>query len=402
MSKRTPGKPVAARLHFAAPHIEGFTGWLRANGYTSSSTIETIRLLAGWSDWMHRHRFGLDNIAEGVEAANKAFKGKKSVRRHASAGRLFVDYLREVGHLPAPGPKPTPAQRWPIISRFRDWARQQRGMADTTLDLWERPIIDCLKTLGDDPKAYTAQALRDFMLERAKRYRIGRLKTYAVALRGYLRFLIATGRCPTGREYAIPSIADWKLATIPRYLVAADIDRVIAACGGARRLRDRAIVLILARLGLRASEVANLKIGDIDWSRGRIAITATKSRRADWLPLTQEVGDAIVAYLEHVRPRHRSRQLFLTEFAPIGPITRITIKCLVARALTRAGVKSAHRGAHVLRHSAATAMLRSGVSLAGVGTVLRHRSPDMTMHYAKVDFALLSEIAQPWIGRLPC
>ncbi len=118
--------------------------------------------------------------------------------------------------------------------------------------------------------------------------------------------------------------------------------------------------------------------------------------------MTQEVGDAIVAYLEHARPRHRARQLFLTEFAPIGPITRITIKCLVARALTRAGVKSAHRGAHVLRHSAATAMLRSGVSLAGVGTVLRHRSPDMTTHYAKVDFGLLSEIAQPWIGRLPC
>jgi integrase/recombinase XerD len=402
MTKRKVAKPVAPRQHFTKPYVEGFERWLRSTGYTSSSTVETIRLLAGWSHWMHRHRFRFDNIVAGLEASNTAFKGKKSVRRHASAGRLFVRYLREEGTLPYLSPPPTQAERWPIIAVFRAWAREQRGMANTTLDLWERPIIDLLKTLGDDPQTYTAAALRDFMLERAKRYRIGRLKTYAVALRGYLRFLIATGRCPIGREYAIPSIADWKLATIPRYLVAADIDRVIAACGGKRRLRDRAIVLLLVRLGLRAGEVANLKISDIDWARGRIAICAVKSRRAEWLPLTQEVGDAIVAYLEDARPRHRSGRLFLTEFAPISPITRITIKCLVARALTRAGVASAHRGAHVLRHSAATAMLRSGVSLAGVSTVLRHRSADMTMHYAKVDLDLLTEIAQPWIGRLPC
>lgn len=401
MSKRI-AKPVAPRLHFSKPHVEGFTRWLRRHGYTASSTIETIRLLAGWSDWMHRHRFGLDNIAVGLEVANKAFMGKKSVRRYASAGRLFVRYLREEGILPSLPAPPGRAEPWPVVAVFRGWAREQRGMANTTLDLWERPIIDLLKTLGDDPTTYTAAALRDFMLERAKRYRIGRLKTYAVALRGYLRFLIATGRCPIGREYAIPSIADWKLATIPRYLVASDVERVIAACSGKRRLRDRAIVLLLARLGLRAGEVANLKISDIDWARGRVAICGTKSRRAEWLPLTQDVGDAIVAYLEGNRPRHRSRQLFLTEFAPIGPITRITIKCLVARALTRARVVSAHRGAHVLRHSAATAMLRSGVSLAGVSTVLRHRSHDMTMHYAKVDLGLLTEIAQPWIGRLPC
>ncbi len=133
----------------------------------------------------------------------------------------------------------------------------------------------------------------------------------------------------------------------------------------------------------------------------RIAI-AGKSKREEWLPLTQEVGDAIIAYIEQARPRLPTSRLFSSDLAPIRPLTRVAVRCIVRRALLRAGIKSAHRGAHVLRHSAATAMLRQGISLSGVGAVLRHRSPGMTQHYAKVDFGLLSEIAQPWAGRLPC
>lgn len=166
-------------------------------------------------------------------------------------------------------------------------------------------------------------------------------------------------------------------------------------------MRDKAIILLLVRLGLRAGEVAGLKLTDVDWRNGRIAITG-KSRREEWLPLAQEVGDAIIAYIERARPRLPTHRVFITEAAPVRPLTRIAVKCIVRRMLMRAGIKSAHKGAHVLRHSAAMAMLRRGVSLTGVGAVLRHRSPAMTMHYAKVDFAVLSEITQPWVGRLPC
>jgi site-specific recombinase XerD len=204
-----------------------------------------------------------------------------------------------------------------------------------------------------------------------------------------------------GRDYAVPGFANWQLASVPKFLGADDIDRTIAACEGEGRLRDKAIILLLVRLGLRASEVADLKLADVDWRNGRITV-AGKSRREEWLPLTQEVGDAMIAYIERVRPRLSTPHVFITEAAPVRPLTRIAIKCIVRRTLLRAGIKSAHQGAHVLRHSAATTMLRHGVSLTGVGAVLRHRSPAMTMHYAKVDFALLSEIAQPWIGRLPC
>jgi integrase/recombinase XerD len=399
--KRRHWNSVESRLHFARPYVDGFENWLQDHGYTPSTIEERVRLLAGWTDWMHAAGFALDNILDGLAASAAVFKGKKSIRAYAGAGRLFIRYLQDQGMLPGSAPPPSPAEQWPILGAFRTWAREQRGIAHSTLDLWQRPIIDMIKTLGEEPKAYTAEALRTFMLERAKRYKVGRLKTYAVAIRGFLRFLVATGQCPVGREYALPAIANWQLAAVPRYLVAEDVERAIAACYGERRLRDRAIVLLLARLGLRASEVANLKITDIDWRNGRLAFCG-KSKRAEWLPLTWEVGEAIVAYLEQARPRLRIPRLFLTESAPLRPLTRIAVKCIVERTLLRAGIESPHKGAHVLRHSAATAMLRHGVSLPGVCAVLRHTSPQMTMHYAKVDFALLSEIAQPWPGRLPC
>ncbi|WP_271623407.1 tyrosine-type recombinase/integrase [Bradyrhizobium sp. CCBAU 11430] len=189
-----------------------------------------------------------------------------------------------------------------------------------------RPLVDLLKAVGDDSKAFADHAVRAFVLERAKPHSRGRAKTIATSTRAFLRFLVATGQCPAGRDYAVPRFANWQLASVPRFLAANDIERTIAACEGKSRLRDRTIVLLLARLGLRASEVANLKLTDIDWRNGRLAITG-KSRREAWLPLTQEVGDAIIVYLEQARPRLPTPQLFFT--APIRPLTRIAVKCIV-------------------------------------------------------------------------
>ena len=278
---------------------------------------------------------------------------------------------------------------------------EQRGLAMSTLDLHQGVLVDLLEKLGDNPAAYTAAAVRDFVLERARPHGRGRAQCIAVATRAFLRFLIATGQCPIGRDHAVPAFANWQLASTPRFLPAADLARVVVACDGDDRLRDRAIVLLLARLGLRASEVAQLSFAQIDWAAARLVI-AGKARREERLPLTQEVGDALLAYIERARPRLATGRIFLSDAAPVRPLSRVAVKCIVRRALDRAGVESPHRGAHVLRHSAATAMLGAGVSLAGVGAVLRHRSPSMTAHYAKVDIALLCEIAQPWGGRSPC
>lgn len=403
MSKRIRKKPqsVDDRLRFLAPHIDGFKTWLHNNGYRPATIVEVIRLVACWADWMHAAGFDLDDIAAGFDASASVFKGSKTARAPLGAGALFIRYLRERGILPEPTRPPSPTETWPLLDAFRRWMRGQRGVVDSTLDTYQSTLVDLLTILGDDPKAFTAHAVRAFVLERAKRHSRGRAQAVAVATRAFLRFLVATGQCPVGREHAVPGFANWRLASTPRFLDCKDIDRVIAACDGEDRLRDRAVILLLARLGLRASEVANLTLAQIDWENGRLAV-AGKTRREEWLPLTQEVGDAMIAYIERARPRLPSSRVFITEAAPIRPLTRVAVKCIVRRALARAEIKSAHRGAHVLRHSAATAMLRHGVSLAGVGAVLRHRSPAMTAHYAKVDFVLLSEIAQPWIGRLPC
>jgi integrase/recombinase XerD len=399
--KRKQGKSVEGRLRFLGVHVDGFRSWLRRNGYRPTTIVELVRLLACWAEWLQATGFALDNILAGFDASAAAFKGGKTTRAPRGAGALFIRYLREQGALPSPPKPPSPMETWPILGAFRRWMRSQRGVTDSTLDTYQTTLIDLLKILGDDPKAFTAQAVRAFVLERAKPHSRGRAKTIATSTRAFLRYLVATGQCPAGRDYAVPRFANWQLASVPRFLVAEDIERVVAACEGESRLRDRAIVLLLARLGLRASEAANLELAHIDWKNGRLAI-AGKSRREEWLPLTQEVGDAIIAYIEQARPRLPTSRLFSTDFAPIRPLTRVAVKCIVRRALLRAGIKSVHRGAHVLRHSAATAMLRQGVSLSGVGAILRHRSPAMTQHYAKVDFGLLSEITQPWMGRLPC
>ena len=208
--------------------------------------------------------------------------------------------------------------------------REQRGVAESTLDTYQSTLVDLLTRLGDDPRNYGAAAVRAFVLDRAKPHGRGRAQGIAVATRAFLRYLVATGQCPPGRDYAVPGFATWQLATTPRFLSAADLERVLAACKGEDRLRDRAVVLLLARLGLRASEVANLGFAQIDWENGRITVVG-KSRREERLPLTQEVGDAIIGYVEWARPRSATALVFLTDAAPVQPLSRVAVKCIVSR-----------------------------------------------------------------------
>ena len=403
MRTRTRKHPqsVNDRLRPIAAHVDSFRLWLCDRGYRPATITEIMRLLACWTAWLQAAGFGLSEIAAGFDASKAVFTGCKTIRAPLGAGTLFIEHLRAIGTLPVPPEHPSPTDIWPILAGYRTWMTAQRGVTKSTLDNYQDTLVALLRILGDDPGSYTALAVRGFVLDRARLHGRERARSTAVATRSFLRFLVAMGHCPVGRDDAVPSFTTWPLASTPRFIGADDVSRVIAACAGEDRLRDRAVILLLARLGLRASEVANLEFARIDWQSGRIAVSG-KTRREEWLPLTQEIGDAIIAYLEKARPRSATPRLFITDTAPLQPLTRIAVKCIVRRALTRAGVASRHQGAHVLRHSAATAMLRHGVSLDGVSAVLRHRSPAMTMHYAKIDFALLSEIVQPWTGRLPC
>ena len=263
--------------------------------------------------------------------------------------------------------------------------------------MYQDMALDFIKALGDQPQLYTAKSIRNFVMERAKPHGIWRAKGITTSVRAFLRFLGGTGKCETALIYAVPTFASHQLQSVPRYIEPSDVKRVIDACvsNDANGLRDRAVILLLARLGLRASDVAHLTFKDIDWKNGKIALCG-KGRRHEWLPLPQDIGDAILKYIQSGRPPLKIEQIFTKVDAPLGPLTRATVTHIARSALRRAKIKAPINGAHVFRHSAATAMLREGVSLSGVGAVLRHRSPSTTAFYAKVDLGLLSQIAQAW------
>jgi integrase/recombinase XerD len=198
----------------------------------------------------------------------------------------------------------------------------------------------------------------------------------------------------------LPCIPQWRLSTLPRYIGAEDVERLIATCDQTTRtgLRDRAILLLLARLGLRAGDIVSLRLTDIDWQQAALLVCG-KGRRETRLPLPQDVGDAVLAYLKQGRPRVADERIFFTSNAPIRPLTKTTaVSNIVRRAITKAGIATPSKGTNLLRHSAATAMLRGGATLDMVGAVLRHGSPNVTAHYAKVDVLMLQQIAQPWPG----
>jgi site-specific recombinase XerD len=217
------------------------------------------------------------------------------------------------------------------------------------------------------------------------------------SLFGYLRYRGAVTRDLAG---CVPTVPHWSLSTLPRYLPAADVERVLQCCDRKTPTgrRNHAILLLLARLGVRAGEVVGLNLDDIDWSSGQILIRGKGGKSAP-LPLAADVGAALAAYLRHDRPRSVTRRVFIRHRAPlVGLGNSSTISSLVRRALKHAGIESAHTGAHVLRHSLATSLLRQGGSLDEIGELLRHRSPNTTAIYAKVDVTALHALALPWPG----
>ena len=230
-------------------------------------------------------------------------------------------------------------------------------------------------------------------------------KTMTTALRGYLRFLGTLGLCRAELVHAVPTIPQWRLSAMPRYLPAVNVERMIASCNASKAcgVRDKAILLLLARLGLRAGDVLDLQLGHVCWTDGTLRVCG-KGRREVCLPLPQEVGDALLDYICRARPVSDSDVVFLRSIAPYQPFAgSSTISTVVRWALVRAAISDPpSRGANLLRHSAATSMLRAGATLDTIGAVLRHRSATTTAHYAKVDIPMLLEVAQLWPGAASC
>jgi site-specific recombinase XerD len=224
-------------------------------------------------------------------------------------------------------------------------------------------------------------------------------KHLVTGVRLFLRYLHYKGQIDADLSLAVPTVAGWALSTVPKHLPAADVRRLLHHCDRTTPLgrRNYAILLLLARLGLRAGEVVRLNLEDIDWENGRITVYG-KGKWAQ-LPLPADVARAIARYLRRDRPRCTCRRVFIRGYAPTGGFhTAVAIGNIVKRALAKAGVVSERKGAHLLRHSLATDMLRKGASLDDIGEVLRHKSADSTAIYAKVDLNSLRRLALPWPG----
>ncbi len=220
------------------------------------------------------------------------------------------------------------------------------------------------------------------------------------ALRGFFRFLLFRGDIASDLAASVPTVADWRLSELPKSLDPEEVERMLRNCdqGTAIGQRDYAVLLLLARLGLRAGEVVAMTLDDIDWEAGVITIRG-KGARYDQLPTPQDVGEALVTYLRHGRPSCDTRRMFVRAKAPRRRFSGSSaIGDIVRRALARAGLDPIRKGAHLLRHSLATKMLQRGARLTEIGEILRHSTPNTTEIYAKVDLAALSALAQPWPG----
>lgn len=255
--------------------------------------------------------------------------------------------------------------------------------------------------LGPDPRAYDAAGIREALLGRYDRGSSSFAGKLASSLRVYLRYLAVNGICSPSLIDAVPTATTWQLAPLPCTITPEQVERVIACCDVTTPVgcRDRAILLLLARLALRAGDIFALRLEDIDWRRALVRVCG-KSKREECLPLPQDAGDAILDYIEKARPRIAENRIFLRTMAPYVPLAYSqTITSVVVRALKRAGLEEVRpRGAYLFRHSAATNLLRSGQSLETISALLRHKSMATTTIYAKTDAPMLLEIAQPWIG----
>jgi len=277
--------------------------------------------------------------------------------------------------------------------------RQQRGVSDTTLSIYRFELRAFLTELGENPRLYSARNLRQFVLAKTRNCGSASTRKSICAIRMFLRFLISQGKCPASLYAAIPTLAYWRLSALPRYLQPNQVEQIVASPDLTTSLgrRNRAILLLLARLGLRAADIVQLRLGDIDWQEAVIRVSG-KGRRETVLPLSQEVGEALALYIKDHRPKADNDAVFVRSFAPYRGFTHSgSISILVARAMRRAGINGSKPGAaHILRHSVASSMLRQGVSLQDIAGVLRHRSLLTTEIYAKVDVLSLRQIAQPW------
>ncbi|MDE0052831.1 MAG: tyrosine-type recombinase/integrase [Gammaproteobacteria bacterium] len=392
--------------------LDAFLGGMRDGGYAAETIRKYRCACTALIVWLHLSRIRLCELTPDVVARfgkrqfapwiPGAFRGREAWRpdTYATELRGFLRHLAATGRIEAVEPAPVEPTRPVLLDRFAVWLENHRGIGPGTIRRHVWLIAEMMPELGDDPRAYDTALIRDVLHRNIQRRSRGYVPVLPTTMRMYLRFLATESRIQPGLVAAVPSVPQKQLSSLPRYIASDDVERAIATCGdNATGLRDRAILLLLARLALRAGDIVDLRLTDVDWDGARIRVFG-KSRREAVLPLPQDAGDALHAYIATARPKADVDKVFLSTRPPWRGFSSSTgVGSVARRALDRAGIKTfAARGAHVFRHSQATALLRSGATLDVIQSLLRHRSPNTTAIYAKTDAVMLQEIAQCWIG----
>lgn len=396
-----------SRVRVAGPlarYADGFRAELARQGYSPWTAIAHLQLMAHVSRWLGER--GLDAGELTQANANSFLQGRRAsgqVVRLTPRGLVpLLGYLREVGAAPV-APKPEPGNAaGRLVSEFGDYLASERGLAPGTIVYYcdhARRFLSARCGGGSERgvlAGLTAADVQSFVLGESERRGSGSLQNVVTGLRALLRFLHVRGHMPVLLDGAVPAVASWSRPPLVRALRPADITRLLGSCDRrtAAGRRDYAVLVLLARLGLRAGEVAALQVGDVNWRAGEILVRG-KGNRHERLPLPSDVGQALADYCQG-RPRTGHRSLLLQARAPYAGLSAGTVGDVVERACLRAGLKPA--GAHQLRHAAATAMRQAGAPLAEIGQVLRHRHLATTARYGSIDVAELAVVARPWPG----
>lgn len=383
-------------------HVDGYRAWLQALGYTPSMVKVKLTELCHLGRWMASEEIDVERL--GSEAIG-AFLAAAGLRRSHSvvregAFRPLLAYLASEGINACGAPRRPLSALGALIEDYRGWL-DGRALSPRTVDryvkLAERFLAQRVLPDGElDVIGLAGADVTRFLLGESARLSLGSTKGCVGELRCLLRFLHGRGLTALALADSVPSVAGWREGGLPEVMARADVERLLSSCDRSNLigLRDRAILVLLARLGLRSVEVARLSLEDLHWRAGEITIHG-KARQRARLPMQSEIGEALAAYITRC-DRGTAREVFLTRNAPIRPIRPDLVGKVVRAACQRAGVPvvSPHR----LRHSLASEMLRQGASLIDISQVLRHRDLATTAHYAKVDLPRLRQVARAWPG----
>jgi len=386
-----------------APYLDPYIARIERDGFVPSSVPCQAYAIARFSRWLQQGGVPLEAVDE---SAVRRFLNRDSGVVHSpepATIRRLVLMLREIGVLSAATPQPlTSIQE--CVKEYRHYLVQQRGLSLASLPNYLSYVEQFLseRFAKAEPRLteLSASDVTGFVKSQAAKLSPGRAKLLVTALRAFFRYLLHQGKISVDLAPCVLPVACWSFSAVPKSLPPGTVPQVLAHQDQNSPVgrRNYTILLLLARLGLRAGAIVQLNLEDLDWENGIIRIRGKGSRWTQ-LPLPPEVGLALAAYLQSDRPRCSSRRVFLSHRAPIRGFTHtITVSSIVRRALIRAGIHSERTGAHLFRHTLAVDLLRNGASLDEIGEVLGHRSPNTTALYAKVDVAALRTIALPWPG----